>query len=159
MKADILAFYHYNALDNLVKNVTNSKIVHLAIRLDDKYMIESTTRGVHISKICNKYNYYNLRYQELTAKERDDIIKFAKNKIGKEFDYNTYITIGLYKLFGFANTWNNPNKYTCTELVIDAYKSIGIDLTNGMKENNVSPGDIANNTKLTVTSKIIQAPL
>jgi len=149
MKADIMACYGNSFLDKLIQIITNSKVSHIAIKVDEEHMIESVGSGVRLSLVSSK-TYYNLRCLELTEEQRDLIIDFVNNKLGTKFDFKLMLGIGLNRVFGWNTIWDNKDKYICIELIIQAYKSIGIELVDWELTEKIVPGDLLKSSKLSL---------
>jgi hypothetical protein len=47
-------------------------------------------------------------------------------------------------MFGLNTNWDNKNKYICNELVVEAYKSLGINILSWIEDQNIVPGDLLN---------------
>lgn len=149
MKADILAFEAEGIISKLVGLVTKSKITHIGILKDEHFFIESVITGVKFTEITYvNRNYHILRNPELNDIQRQDIIKFVINKINYKYDFKLFIGIGLKKIFGINTKWNDTNKYICSELIYEAYKSVGIDLIPCAKPEDMTPGNIYNSSML-----------
>lgn len=74
--------------------------------------------------------------QEINEKNRQEIIEFCQQQIGKSFDlsqrwYRTMITFFLGVRF---LTSNNPEKATCHGLVYDAYGLVGIGFSHALNK-------------------------
>lgn len=101
----------------------------------DKVLMESWWNGVRLRRLKEKEsNYYLLRNADLSYEQKKEISAFVMNSVKMKYDYKLFFGIGLNKLFGLNTKWDNKDKYICTELVVKAYKSIGIDLIDKNKE-------------------------
>lgn len=134
MKADIIACYPKNIIGKLISFISKCEISHVAIMIDDEHIIESDWFGVRVRKLKNfKSKYLILRCEELTEIQKDKIIKFVTNSINTEYDYKLLIGLGLKKFFNInIKLFNQTDKYICTELIIETFKSVGIRLSNSL---------------------------
>lgn len=154
MKADVLACYDDTWIDWIIRKVTKEKVTHIAIQVMDDYIIETGWHGVKLSKLSSrKGKFYRLRCNELNEYKQEQIVRYALSLIDQPYDYRQLIWIGLYKLFGFKKYKDDTGKYICVEVVVDAYKSAGIDLVpNGIPLDLVIPSDLLHCDKLTIVT-------
>lgn len=149
MRADILACYDNTWIDWLIRKVTGKKITHVAVQITDTLCMETGWFGVKLSKIDGK-KFYRLRYNELTKKQQRQIVKFVMESVDKKYDYKLFIGIGINKIFGLNTNWDNPLKYICAELVVKAYRSVGIELLPYIPDNCIIPSDFMDSTRLVI---------
>lgn len=150
MRGDILACYGTSWIDKLIQFVTGQKVSHTAIMTGDELFIEAIGKGVVVSKLADKNSYYLLRDESLTKEQKRKIIQFTVNKLNKEYDFKLFVSVGLNRLFGIKLPWNDPNKYICIELISKAYRRVGIELFPGIKDTEITPGDVMNCKRLKV---------
>ncbi len=135
MKADIILFEGRSFVSKLIRLVSNTKVTHAAIMVGDKVLMESWWNGVRLRRLKEKESdYYLLRHSSLTYEEKKKIASFVINSVKTRYDYKLFLGIGLNKIFGINTKWDNKDKYICTELVVKAYRSIGIELIPEDKE-------------------------
>jgi uncharacterized protein YycO len=129
MRCDIILTYNKSWISSLIRWAVGSKYTHVAIAINETIIAESWWNGVRFTKLDTKKNKFTrLRCPELTEHQKTNIIAFIYDKIDFEYDYKLLIGIGLNRIFGFKTKWDDPKKYICVELIIEAYRSVGIDL-------------------------------
>ena len=150
-KGNILACWDNSLISRVIRWITKSRVSHVAVMYDDALVIESWWNGVRIVKLSDlkkRCNFYGLICGNLTKQELDGTIEYLQNSYESKYDFIQIITIGLHKLFGFKIKDNNK-KYICSELVWEAYKSVGIDIAPQVDEkDDVVPGDLLNSKRL-----------
>lgn len=157
MKADILACWSNTWVDRLIRTVVGEDITHIAIKVSDTMIMESTWLGTQLSPIAIRGgNYYVLRCPELTEKQREKIVEFVLESVNKKYDFKLFIGIGLNRLFGLRTNWDNPTKYICVELILEAYKSVGIDLLELIPDQEIVPSDFLKSDKLYFVNDVLQ---
>lgn len=83
-----------------------------------------------INETCSDYNVGQAQGEVTSATQgdRDDAVDFAGDRIGRPFDYTSYV-LNLKQEDG---SWGTAGyRYYCSELVWAAYKSVDIDLDPG----------------------------
>lgn len=154
MKADILACWSNGIVSKLISTVTKNKVSHIAIKINDKLIMESRFIGTKLSLLENcKCNYIVLRCPYLNEKQRNAIIKFVMESVDKKYDFRLFTGIGINRIFGVKTNWDNPKKYICVELIIEAFRSVGIELLESIPDQEIVPSDFLNSDKLIVVSE------
>jgi uncharacterized protein YycO len=145
MRGDILACYGNDFLSRAIEQVTGSPISHIAVKISDNFIMETGWSGVKLSKISRLSNkYIILRDENFTEGQREQFVSFVINAVNIKFDYKLFFGIALNKMFGLNTNWDNKNKYICNELVVEAYKSLGINILSWIEDQNIVPGDLLN---------------
>jgi hypothetical protein len=115
----------------------------------DYVLMESVFSGVRLRRLSTKEPHFHiLRNEELFRSQRRDIVSFVLHKVNVKYDLLLFIGIGLNRLFHLNTKWNNKSRYICVEMIVEAYKSVGIDLLPGISYNNMIPDDLMYSTKL-----------
>jgi len=132
---DIILYKGQSLIAKTIKNISNSKYSHVALVLDSLHTLESDYKNPvnirHFSYLKGSYDVYEF-ITPLTRKQRDGILEFIRANIGKGYDYPYILTRGLNILFG-TKIYNSPDRYNCDELIVDAFRSEGIELLTGDK--------------------------
>ena len=81
-------------------------------------------------------NYEILTCPEMFPQERNDVVKFCFQQIGKPYDL---VGLGSFLLY---KEMQNDSKWFCSELVYVAYKQAGVRLLRRVKQDFVSPRDL-----------------
>jgi uncharacterized protein YycO len=83
----------------------------------------------------------------LTDEKREKIVEYVKNEIGGKYDYPLLFVEAARFLLHITFPYKEKfNCRICATLYVEAYRSVGIDLTPGIKY--PSPGDVANSKLL-----------
>ncbi len=129
-----------------IQKITHSPYTHIAGLLPDNRVFESqalrrtgpqpleTYRGVSDVYTC----------PELTASERDAIVRAVMQWIGTRYDYGLFGSLAVRHIFG--DTVPIPlvaskRRHICTTLWTQAYRAVGIDLCPGIEY--PTPGELA----------------
>lgn len=142
-----------------------SRYTHSALYIGDGMIIDSTWQhGVKIRSLADFLNESSrvgvLRLQGLTSDQADQVIAAAKSKAAAAYDFEAVKVLGEQKLDALttmsrqslgnligilgraehlpANATDN-GKYACSELIVSAFKAIGIPLS---QASGFTPGDM-----------------
>jgi len=144
MKCDILCCYGDKLLDRLIAYLIGGKITHIAIKDSDTTVVETVwpkTRRLSLQEFNDDRSYITLRCVELTEEQKDAIIAYVNSKINTKYDFKLILAITLKKLFGINIKLDDPHRYICEELVLEAFKeAVGIVLID-KPENEIEPVD------------------
>lgn len=141
------------AFGELVKYVTSSKYVHVALYLGEhkdfgSIVAESLASGFLI-KTQKNLGHKQLRYKNsLTKQQKDQIIYNSLSMSGYQYGYIDLIKIIIYKLTSQSIYNDTKKKLTCSEAIARAYGSIGIKLTDKEDYDLVYPVDVVKSDKL-----------
>jgi uncharacterized protein YycO len=112
-------------------------------------LMESVFSGVRLRRLtCKEPHFHILRNEDLTKSQKRDIVSFVLHKVNVKYDLLLFIGIGLNRLFHLNTQWNNKSRYICVEMIVEAYKSVGIDLLPDICYHNMIPDDLMYSTKL-----------
>jgi hypothetical protein len=143
MRCDILACYGSTWIDRLIQWGVGERVTHIAIDIGNDMAIETGWFGVKVNDLCDKGgNYYRLRCDTLTEKNKDNIMNFLIHHIGTRYDYKLFIGIAIHRLLGIDTGWNDPTKYICSEVALNAWRSQGYELMPGVEDRKVIPSDL-----------------
>ena len=129
---DILACKNNSFLSFAIRFLTKSKYSHLAIIVLESEIIEvDGIVGFINRKNINEYKTYADVYtcDNLTDKQRNDICNYAISKINAKYDYYLLFVLFVKFVFGIRIKIKDSENDICSELVNDAYKSVGIELS------------------------------
>ena len=145
----ILSHERGSASSQTIALLTGSYFSHSAIYLDDGVMIESVTTGVQLRPFQDEFSkceYVVMRCLALTDYQREEILNASPKFVGQHYDFGSAVNI-LRRTF-MSNGKNIPkpsNANICTNLVVDIYRKVGIELT---KLKNPTPKDLYNSSAL-----------
>ena len=133
----------------LIRLGTISRWNHAFIYVGNGMVVEANPTDVASSPI-SKYSHiaWN-KHEELTDEQRRFIVGFAIKAIGKPYNFLIILSIAL-RILGLKMFANNRilhrmaqhDGYICSELVAEAYASVGIKLFDKPADQ-VTPGDLA----------------
>jgi len=157
-KGDIVLSKEQTTMSWLVRKVTKSNWSHVGIYNGLGKVISSVPfRGVvyknygDMFDVCSNVCVY--RVKDLSEEKADEVLKFCDSKQGIKYDFAQAALLGWRIVFNTLETAKsdpNPNNFVCSELVAEAFHSVGIDF--GKIPDNVLPGTIE---KSPLTRRII----
>ena len=149
---DILATKSNSFISKLIRYLSKSKYSHLALITSISetgiQLIEADgfyTKNIRYRNINDYINEAEVYTCDLTDKQRQDIVKYAISKIGQKYDYFLVFILFLKITFGIKIKIKDTDDDICSELVNDAYKSVGIELS---KKRFPIPDDVLKEMKL-----------
>jgi uncharacterized protein YycO len=155
MRGDILACYSTTFIGKLISKFTGSNVSHVAIKISDTLIMEASWFGVKLAKIDPYLGKSKvLRCGILTEEQRRSIVKFVLNRVGTPYDYKLFIGIALnivlkkLRIYRAELHWDNSSKDICIELVIEAYRSVGVELLPDIEDKDIVPCDVLKSNKL-----------
>ena len=145
----ILSHERGSASSRNIALLTGSFFSHSAVYLENGVMIESVTTGVQLRPTQDEFSkceYVIMRCLALTDEQREKILTISPSFVGQHYDFGSAINI-LRRTF-MSNGKNIPkpsNANICTNLVVDLYRKVGIELT---KIKNPTPKELYNSSAL-----------
>ena len=142
-----------------------SRYTHSALYIGNGMIIDSTWQhGVKIRSLADFLNESSrvgvLRLPGLTSDQAEQVIAAAKSKVASEYNFEGVKTLGVQKLNALTNlsrqslgdmigilgraghlpsNATDNGKYACSELIVSAFKAIGIPLS---QASGFTPGDM-----------------
>ncbi|MFX4303132.1 hypothetical protein ACOJUR_12870 [Alicyclobacillus tolerans] len=128
-----------------IRKITRSPYTHIAGLAHPEQVIESQALRItgyeHVQTYKGVADVY--RCEELTDRQRKEIVEFARSKIGTRYDYLLFFWLAGRHLLGQSVPLiASQKRRICTTLWADAYRSVGIDLCPGIEY--PTPGELAN---------------
>lgn len=146
-KGDLILLKNDSILSRIIKFFSKSEYSHVAVYLEDGFVIESDWGGVQISHL-RKYKSveYDVYYHAKMDKDKAEMLtQWMLGQVGSRYDYGGIFGILLNKLgLTKKNHWDDKASYWCCELVADAYLNVGLKVCAREETWLVSPGDLAN---------------
>jgi hypothetical protein len=147
MIGSILFIHTSSPLSWIIRKVTKSQFSHVAISIsDDNAQIVEADVFKRLGAKMNPYKNYEVVDVEMNESQREQLLIFLKSVYGKQYDYLFILGIFL-RLIGVRRNdmWSDrSNRIMCSELVDDAFLSVGIDLVPNRATDNVTPADLYN---------------
>jgi hypothetical protein len=145
----LFLFYSGTSLiGKIIRRTTNSKFSHVALLLDDFHCLEldykSPTSIKHFRYPKGSYHLYKLNIH-LTEQEIKRLNVFIRNNISTKYDWKFIFSRALNIFFGTLII-NSKDRYNCDELIVEAYRFIGINLIE--EDVKLSPETLSKSDKL-----------
>lgn len=127
LAGDIIACKDDTWIDKVIRLITRGSYTHVALYVGDGLVLESSWVGLKLSRLSTKRGKYELyRVPGIDAAQRVDIIKYAAHRIDSKYDFKLLFAVGVKILLGIDLGWDDPNKFICTEIIIDALRVNGV---------------------------------
>lgn len=141
--ADLIFIRGKGPISHIIENVEQSPYSHVAglIKPNELYEAQAFRKTGYQGE--DFYDGYSDVYtcDILTDIQRDKIIRFVLTKLGTKYDYEILGWELIHYYLHFDIPYHENNRYDCSELWNDAYKSVGVDLCPGLEY--ASPGDLS----------------
>lgn len=153
MTTKILLIKNYDLIGRFIRWWTHSEYNHVALFIDNNYVIESRlSSGVvktDFEEYCqkqfdNKLDFAIYEVKNLTITDKEKIIQFVVNQLGKGYDILQVLCIGLFYLIPFLRKYEPFDKsgWVCSELVAEAFYQANIKFSDNVDPDNITPKDI-----------------
>lgn len=154
---DIIMVKNRNWIGAAIRLLTRSHWNHCGCFVSSKSLVEATHSGVVESNIKkfedgvkNKtLEYAVFRVTGLSKEKGRDIANFVLTKVGDKYDNLLFIKLTFMYLLHIPRrvlAVDEQKRYICSELVSEAYDSVGIRFSYKIKAGNIVPADIARST-------------
>lgn len=135
-----IVFYKGNSITGkLIRKFTKGKYSHCAIALDSIHLVQldwlNPVSIKHLDYRISDYDVYHLTFT-LTDEEKEKIKEYIIERLSTTYDWK-YIGSRFFNVLFGTKIYNSKNHYNCDELIIEAFRSIGVNLLNGDEQ--VSP--------------------
>lgn len=143
---DVFVVHGRHLLSRIIRIVLDSHWNHATLYLGKGEFIEADHTGVHIKSI-NTYATKETeiyRHTRATKKQRDELVAYARTKVGKRYDHFQIIQLFFYLIFGIrgnARSIGSKNQYICSEVVAEAYAAVGLRCYKHYSPTQISPAD------------------
>lgn len=118
-----------------VRNHTDSPVSHVAIYVGSGQVVEAVDQGVRIRALSEALedDYYAAAFRPdgLTDAQRESLARWLRSQVGRSYDY-----VAVASLL----TYQNPEAWFCSELVLAAFEHIGKPLVSASSRS--TPGEI-----------------
>ena len=158
---DILMYKGRSFSSRVIQFVTRSKYSHagLAAWWKDRLMVlEAVGHGVIVTRLSANVAHYNgdvelfTAIEEIPEPEREQMVHFAQEELGKEYARWKAILLGIRLLFvrekNTRDTLKREKRLFCSHYVAQVYNEIRRDLKKNKSDRFMSPGDVANSPML-----------
>lgn len=114
----------------IIRLLTKSSYSHCALVIDTLHLIQldwkTPTTIKHLEYPLGNYDVYELTIN-LTEEEKRKIIRFIRDRISTSYDWKLIFSRFFNILIGTPIV-SSESKYNCDELIVDALRSVGINL-------------------------------
>jgi uncharacterized protein YycO len=136
-------------ISKTIEDFEHSKYSHATTFIGYDNLIEAEgferTGTVPIEKYQNQLDIYTC--DSLTDAQRQEIKEYLIKEVGSRYDYLLLLVEAIRYVFHVVLPYKEPFKsHICSTLVVDAYKSVGIELCPNIKY--PSPADLSNSKLL-----------
>ncbi|HLJ82877.1 MAG TPA: hypothetical protein VKT51_01720 [Candidatus Eremiobacteraceae bacterium] len=143
-QGDIVLFYQPKGHFKLVTLFTRSPYYHVAIAVDERYIVEAMPRGVVRTAIESKRGRRWVVIDPPDKKVAERAVAWAIKRIGDGYDPWDLISLGLDRLFAHLHVnFTSRGRYTCSEFVAAAFKAAGKPLLKDLEPEDTLPSDFA----------------
>ena len=118
-----------------IKWMTNSKYSHDVGYIRDNLFIGVQGFQKTQYEVLSRYKGQSdvFTCDLLTFEQREKIVAFAQSELGSRYDHLLLVWEALRLLFGIFLPYYKNKRRICSTLWADAYRSVGIDLSPGIK--------------------------
>ena len=135
-----------------IKVFTKGKYSHVGLMIDNIHIIQldyKTPVSIHhLNYIKGDYDVYEY-IGELSDDEKCRIVDFMKMRLSTKYDFKLIFSRMFNILFN-TQIRGSDEKYNCDELIVDAFRSVGINLIE--KDIRMTPDELSK-SKLLVKRK------
>lgn len=137
---NLLFYKGESCISKLIMYFTKSNYSHCALVYDDIHIYEADIfKPVNINHISYKSSNYDIyKFANITEQQKSKIVEYLNIKLQSKYDWLYIITRWFNILFG-TKILNNKQRFTCDELIYDAFLFAGIKLIDG----EINPGNLA----------------
>ncbi len=161
LDGDVLLYRGSGFFAKMIQVVTRSKYSHTGVAAwwNNRLMVlEAVNRGVMVTPLSKNIESYHGDIEwystktDLSSEQRSDMVDFAQQELGKEYDYLKAFWLGLVFLLRRPKDPNDAlikaTKLFCSYYVAQIYNSVGIDLQPELSDRHMAPKDISTSSKL-----------
>jgi hypothetical protein len=153
---DVLLYEGFNTASRIIRWATRSRYSHagIAVWWNNRLMVmEAVGKGVSVSTLSANVRHYHGHVHWYSTREpvskgqRDAMILFAQEELGKKYALWKAITLGLALLLHRnqekQDALRRESKLYCSWYVAQIYNAAGLDLIKGVSDRFMTPQDIA----------------
>lgn len=150
-------------IDDLISWETDSEFTHAALAISETEYIEAWWQGVRKNNIKNYKDVFKniIVFTPITPLiefQKDQIIRYAAEKIGEPFNFLQILGVMIEKTSHLKyNPFGSKRKTICSQLVFQAYKQLfNVDLLPDIEDYSVAPCDLATSKLLREENDIVR---
>jgi len=154
MKGCILAIKNKSWKSWLIRKAIKCDYNHVGIFVDNERIVESTFKGVYITpfEVFKKkkekgeiYDYAVFEVIGISEEQKEKVAEYALGEVGNKYDLVQFFNIALFLFLNIARIVEPidiRHAWVCSELVAEAYDSVGIRFTEDVDPDLITPADI-----------------
>lgn len=140
---DIILFAQATGYSKVIPWFTKSRYYHCALYEGNNCVLEARPSGV-VRRDIKREAGNIVRIIPMPNKSGADAVSFAEKCLGANYDPLDILFIVLRQCFPKSRfTYSNHKRFVCSELVVLAWRSAGIDLFPDCSPDTIRPGDFA----------------
>lgn len=132
---DIVFHKGKTPIARFIRLLTHSKYSHCAIAIDSIHLVQldwKTPVSIqHLNYPLGHYDVFRIDV-ELTNKEKDKVLNYIRERIQTTYDWKLIFSRFFNIIIG-TPIISSKKKYNCDELIIEAFRHIGINLITSKK--------------------------
>lgn len=117
----------------VIRLLTRSKYSHCAIVIDSLHLIQLDWKTPvtidHLKYPLGQYDIYEV-ITPLSIVEKQMIARYIRDRISTTYDWRFILSRFLNIIIG-TPIFNSKKKYNCDELIVEAFRFVGINLVEG----------------------------
>lgn len=138
---DILLFSHAKGFARVIPWFTKSRYYHCALYEGEGRVLEARITGVVRRDLTNTSDCV-FRVIPMPETHTREVLDYARGKLGLNYDFLDVIFIVLRHYFPLLRvSYANHNSFVCSELLVVAWRRVGLDMSPGAEAACVIPGD------------------
>lgn len=146
---DILFYKGKSIISKTIQRFTKSPYSHVALVITPDLIVETDWYyPVRYRENVYVHEEFTIkRYEHLTDEQKEKILEYINEHLDTRYDYIQIIYHVLNILFGWK-VRNDPNTFTCSELIDRAFMYAGIDLDPSREDGSLTPAELFNSPYL-----------
>jgi uncharacterized protein YycO len=141
---DLLLFYGGRQLGWWIERVTRSPFYHVALYDADGYVVDAVPRGVVRRPLADGTTGTRFVVARVPGGRGEAALAWAKAQIGRPFDApGMLVVLASLALPHCPIRYHPTRRFTCSHLVVAAFRAAGIDLAPGRNPALVTPDHFA----------------
>lgn len=127
---DIIFVRGRGVFGKLIRFFTNEQFSHVALVIDDFHVLETDWKyPVGMRHLKYRSSEYEIKRcsESLSDEQKTEIIQFYKRELKRGYDWK-YLLYRFLFIFFKVKIQNDKYRYTCDEIILEAYKCAGISL-------------------------------
>jgi uncharacterized protein YycO len=153
MQGDILFIKNKGFWFKGVRDLINGEYDHVGLVVADNSIVDVALSGVRIStwdkflarQAKEKFEFKVYRCDVLTERDTHKIAEYAVSKVGMKYDYIQLLCMMFYIVFDIkrkVKPLDTASDWTCCELVVEAYGSVGVKFDSEVNQDNLTSADM-----------------